>query len=217
MKQVLSLLMAFTLLQVQTWALSGGPVYQPVSSPNQAGIYSGVMVAQSSKFGLFNSTFPEPPDTNAGNIGIFSVTVPISGAATGTTIFFVSGAVFIGTIDGIADPDKRTFDGIIQATGSFDIITTPQQVFVNPVTGAVTIVPAVTQTPSAQGQMKAKIIEATTTPQAGRQNTANGNAARMSGTAIVDAFVFVFGVSPVPLVQTKYSVSGFRQTTTPLP
>ena len=215
MKQVLSLLMAFTLLQVQTWALSGGPVYQPVSSPNQAGIYSGVLVQQSSKFGLFNTGVEENAEPNAGNIGVYSVTVPITGTSTGTTTLFIGGIVFIGTIDGVADPDKRTFDGVIQAAVSFDIIV--QNEIRNPITGVI-IQPQVTVTPLAQGMMRTKIVEASTTPLSGRQSTANGNAARMTGKAIVDAFVGVDNnLSPFALVQTKYSVSGFRQSTTALP
>lgn len=197
MKQVLSLLTAFVLFQTQSWALSGGPVF-PTGAPNLAGIYSGVMVQREAKFGIEfsepNSGVTGDNDNPAGNIGVFTVTVPETDLATGTLVLFVNGTVFTGTIDGFADPDAGTFVGVIQAEA---------QNIVQVVVG--------------RGQMETKIKERPNTPYAGRTDLANGNAARMTGSAIMDASQVVnLDLTPRPNVQVKYSVSGYRQVTTPL-
>jgi hypothetical protein len=206
MKQVLSLLTAFVFLQMQTWALSGGPVFPgAVGSPNMAGVYSGVMVQTDA---LFGSDFQAPTSGSipnnrapAGNIGLYSVAVPVSGIATGTTVVFINGTLFSGTLQGIADPDKRTFDGIFNL-GAVPTLTA----------GGVAI------DPIGEGQMRTKISERFTEPLPGRSTTSNGNAARMTGTAQIDvATSLQTNLTPIPFVETKYSVSGYRQTTTALP
>lgn len=205
MKQVLSLLTAFVFLQMQTWALSGGPVFQDQASPNLAGAYSGVMVQGHTKFGddfvTPNSGAPSPADNPAGNIGVYTVTVPVTGLATGNFVVFINGTLFTGgTISGVADPDKTLFQGVMSASATFS----------TPAGGTSTVL--------ARGQMKAKIIENKKKPLPGRPDLTTGVAARMEGKAIIDAFDFTaLNLAPLPVVQTTYSVSGYRQTTTALP
>lgn len=205
MKQVLSLLTAFVFLQMQTWALSGGPVFPNQSSPNVAGVYSGVMVQVQARFGDEfdgpNSGTTSNQDNPAGSIGAYSVTVPATGLSTGQFVAFVNGTLYTGgTITGVADPDKGTFDGVMSATISF----LDQN-------GATFQVPL-------RGQMRTKIIEKKNTPQSGRTDLTAGNAARMEGKAEVDAFETTnSNLTPIPNVRVKYSVSGYRQSTTALP
>ena len=205
MKQVLSLLTAFVLLQTQTWALSGGPVFGPQASPNLAGVYSGVMVERDTKFeddfNTPNSGSTSNRNDTSGKIGVYTVNVPVTGLSTGSFLLFINGTVFTGgTITGVADPDKGTFDAIMSASATFT----------NAAGG--------TDTVQARGQMETKIIETLNKPQPGRADLTTGVAARMEGKAIIDAFDFTaFNLSPMPVVRAKYTVSGYRQSTTALP
>ncbi len=160
---------------------------------------------QSSKFGpdFNNSGSFENQDIPAGNIGVYSIAIPSNstgGLTTGTVVLFVNGTVFASnSFDGSADPDKGTFDGIFDCTAI-----------------AATIGPAGGIAPVAQGQMRAKIIELNTTPLPGQATTGAGHAARMTGSAIIDVSVILsLNLTPDSLVQSKYSVSGYRQITTP--
>lgn len=206
MKQVLSLLTAFVLLHMQTWALSGGPVY-PTGAPNQAGFYSGVLEQQDSKFGdqfAINSGSTQNEDAPAGSIGVYTISIPSNstgGLTTGTMFLFVNGTMFTSnTFTGVSDPDKGTFDAV------FDMGAVP----------TITDQNGNTITPDAEGQMRTKIIEKNTTPLPGQANTTNGHAARMTGSAIIDVAINIeLNLTPDPLVQAHYSVSGYRQSTVP--
>lgn len=204
MKQALSLLTVFVFLQTQTWALSGGPVF-PTGSPNLAGSYSGAMAEKSRKFGTEyddpNSGTTPNLDEPAGSTGIYTVTIPASGLATGNAVIFINGTLYASIgITGVADPDKSTFDGILSGTQPF---LDPNNVTINVL---------------ARGYMKTKIKERAGVPLPGRTDTTRGIAARMNGKATIDAFVFTAGnLTPIPLVKVEYSVSGYRSTTTALP
>lgn len=209
MKNVLSLLVVYVFLETQTWALSGGPVFA-TGAPNLAGHYSGVLVPKETRFN-FDGISPgtnvnnlEPLLDTSGKIGVFAVSIPITGMASGDAIIFFNGGIFTGNIDGIADPDRGTFDGIIQLESTFDIVSETDS--------------TESTTPSAQGEMSCKIVEKPTTPQPGRADTSVGNAARMTGEANIDSFVSVDETGrPVPIVQVRFKVVGYRQDTTALP
>jgi hypothetical protein len=154
----------------------------------------------------FGNEFDEPnsgttsnQDNPAGNIGVYTVTVNRTGLSGGSFFLFINGTFYSGgTINGVADPDKGTFDGIMSATAAFEDAN-----------GNAIDVDAV-------GQMRTKIIEKRFTPQPGRPDLTTGNAARMEGTAVIDAFIFTnINLTPIPQVRAKYSVSGFRQSTIP--
>ena len=118
MKKVLSLLVAFVFLQVQSWALSGGPVYGG-STAAVKGTYAGSMV----------------PGLGGNSLGIFALGVPSTGLASGVFAMFVSGGAFYGSIIGVIDPDKLTLNALAQAqqnqtitdffNGQLEIITIP--------------------------------------------------------------------------------------------
>jgi len=98
MKKVLSLLVAFVFLQVQSWALSGGPVFGGSSAAVQ-GTYAGSML----------------PDVGGNSLGIFAIGVPATGLASGIFAMFVDGGAFYGSIVGVIDPDLMTLNALAQA------------------------------------------------------------------------------------------------------
>ena len=113
MKKVLSLLVAFVFMQVQTWALSGGPQYggnQAAVSGTYAGVFTGIggtAVAQG------GAALVDPTGTNA--LGLFVIGVPKTDLATGSFALFFEGVFFQGGILAIADPNKSTLNGVAQA------------------------------------------------------------------------------------------------------
>ena len=113
MKKVLSLLVAFVFMQVQTWALSGGPQYggsQAAVSGTYAGVFTGIggtAVAQG------GAALVDPIGTNA--LGLFIIGVPKTDLATGSFALFFEGIFFQGGILAIADPNKSTLNGVAQA------------------------------------------------------------------------------------------------------
>ena len=190
---------------MQTWALSGGPVY-PTGAPNQAGFYSGVLEQQFSKYGVDFSpgtNTSQNQSTPAGNIGVYSLTIPsntVGGLANGTMFLFINGTLFSSNnFQGVADPDKGTFDAF------FDMTAVP----------VLTNLSGVAFAPNAEGMMRTKIHELNTTPLPGQINTASGHAARMTGFAIIDVWIReAQNLTPADLVQAEYSVSGYRSFTT---
>jgi hypothetical protein len=96
------------------WAISGGPVFTTGTVNDLTGVYAGAFVGKS----LTTAPgFPLPPLTPA-SIGTFTITVPISGAATGTTVIFQGNVAYSGTINGAANPLNRSITGVIQVTST---------------------------------------------------------------------------------------------------
>lgn len=237
MKKALSLLLAFMFLQVQMWALSGGPVLTPQTS-DLTGVYSGVMVAQS-------VTGAQPSIlSQTSSLGVWSLSVPIAGPTTGTTVIFQNNIVYTGTITAAADNRRRTIAGIINTTSTALFVVSPAAAaFTVTVAGStvVTQVPAVAAVTTplfAWGTMQVTVSEPGNT-NTGNQGAngitrstaslggvdANGNPRSLGktgdnvkGTASIDALfsnVGVIGfVGPAPTItnSTKYSVSGVRET-----
>lgn len=98
MKKVLSLLLAFVFLQVQSWALSGGPVFAG-STAAVKGTYAGSLI----------------PAIAGNSLGIFALGVPATGLASGIFAIFAEGGAFYGSIVGVIDPDKLTLNALAQA------------------------------------------------------------------------------------------------------
>ena len=97
MKKVLSLLVAFVFLQVQSWALSGGPVYGALNN-DVSGTYAGVLVG----------------GTGVNGLGLFQIGMPTSGLGSGTFAFFAGGGAFFGTVVALADGEENTMSGIFK-------------------------------------------------------------------------------------------------------
>ena len=112
MKKVLSLLVAFVFMQVQTWALSGGPQYggdQASVTGTYAGVFTGI---GGTAVNLGTGTLVDSAGTNA--VGLFVIGVPAVDVANGSMALFFEGAFFQGGIIGIADPNKKTLTGVCQ-------------------------------------------------------------------------------------------------------
>jgi hypothetical protein len=116
MRILFSLLMCLVFGAAQCFALKGGPPY-PVGT-NIIGTYAGVLQ------GVFDPTNPRSSNT----LGIFSIGIPQTGLASGSVAIFTGERTFVGTIQGIGDPNKGTLRAALQAvpvvTGGGETITT---------------------------------------------------------------------------------------------
>jgi hypothetical protein len=116
MRILFALLMCLVFTTAQCFALKGGPPY-PVGT-NIIGTYAGVLQ------GVFDPTNPRSSNT----LGIFSIGIPQTGLATGSVAIFTGERTFVGTIQGIGDPNKATLRAALQAvpvvTGGGQTITT---------------------------------------------------------------------------------------------
>jgi len=190
MKQVLSLLVSFVFLQTQTWAIIGGPFGNQGTSGNLNGIYAGVLIPELAVVG------------SATSIGLFTLTKPLSGLATGTISVFVNGAAFTGTISGVMDPLNGAFSGVIDATSTFQVT-----IFVPGANGAQT---AQNFSVFAQGSMRA-----TVEPFTGRTAFATGTSAalRVEGRAVLDISFRIDAATGTPIISNTaaFIVDGFKQ------
>ncbi len=116
MKKVLSLLVAFVVLQTQSWALSGGPNYGGAGI-SLIGVYAGVLIPGKQPTTPLTGT-TSVTDSSA-NIGLFSLGVPETGLATGACVVFVNGDAFSGTITGVADPGKGSVVAVVDTISNF--------------------------------------------------------------------------------------------------
>jgi hypothetical protein len=136
MKQVLSLLVAFVFLQVQSWALSGGPVY-PGNGASVSGTYAGTIVGEV----FFNATgglIPTTTPTVAANgMGVFQIGQPTTGLGSGVFAMFAGGSTYTGSVVAIGDPTELTMTGVMEG----DATVTESAQVVNLVTGVVTQAP----------------------------------------------------------------------------
>ncbi len=185
--------MTFVFLQTQTWALSGGPYSSSAAGGTLTGTYAGVLVPVAA-----------PVVGAATSIGLFTLTQPDSGFATGTISVFVNGTAFSGTINGVMDPSNGNFNGIIDATSTFTVT-----IFVPGQNGAVT---PQSFAVSAQGSLVAQA--ATSTDQNLFAITAS-NSIRLEGTAILDIFFQIANDgTPIVTQTTEFAVDGFKQSDT---
>ncbi|HEY1770477.1 MAG TPA: hypothetical protein VGG02_09515 [Chthoniobacterales bacterium] len=181
MKALLGSLLCLVLFASECFAIKGGPVY-PTGSIVTTGNYAGVLY----------------PPANENSLGIFVVTVPTTGIATGTVAFFRNGYYYAGTVQGIADPDSAMFIGVADATLSIT--------FAGSSTSTSSSFLVVTF--NASGDIFAKI--------AADPNSFSSVSARLSGTAGITYVV----VDPLDQQQANagdsngpinYIVDGFKQ------
>src|ERR1700712_6118157 len=119
MKILLASVMCLVLCTTECFALKGGPVYP--AGTNIVGTYAGVLQ------GVFDPTNP----ASSNSIGLFSLSVPSTGFATGAFVMFSRGRVFTGTAQAFADPIKASLKGILTATFNY----TFTRFVTNPITG----------------------------------------------------------------------------------
>lgn len=126
MRTVLSLLLSFVLIQSQAFALSGGPRYGG-NSGSMVGTYSGVMVAEptydpNDPLGFYT----QPVE----GMGLFTVSVPETGLATGVITVFSDGNAFSGSFQGMGDSDAGTLKGVLDGNNGGTTITETRNVTV---------------------------------------------------------------------------------------
>lgn len=194
MKKVLSLLVAFVFLQTQSWALSGGPVYPGGDLTTYTGTYAGVLIPQTAQ----NAAAVANPPASA--IGLFTFKQPTTGFATGTLVTFVNGAAFNGTIQGVLDPQQGQFNGVLDATSSFQVV-----VLVPNGQGGFT---SQSYTVQASGSMDATV-------EIGLGSAGTSGASRIHGSAALDVFFSILANGTPDVTQTvRFEVDGYKQSDT---
>jgi hypothetical protein len=203
MKKVLSLLLVFVFLKAQALALSGGPVFSNAQG-NFVGIYSGVLVP---KFTTFTSTATSSGSSSA-SIGLFTLSQPDTGIATGSVLLFVDGAPFSGVLNGLIDPDSAELNAVIDATSTFSVV------IIVPTTTIVNGVPTTTFTTqsfsvSASGNMNARVVPTgffSTNP------NVSVTPSRLEGDASVDIYFHINSDGTPDVSKTAvFEVQGFKQ------
>jgi hypothetical protein len=200
MKKVLSLLVAFVFLQVQTWALSGGPVY-PGNQGSVKGTYAGTLLGQFPPNTTTTTTTTN--STGVNGLGMFALGVPTNGLGSGIFAFFSNGDTFYGSIVGTIDPDKLTLNALVRGQANRTTYTSGN--------GTATGTPTITQVPYgfASGTIVARLVK----PTRGGFGTNNSTGFRVEG----NAFLEISFVVPGNLIQRFGTldavVDGFQQST----
>ena len=209
MQKVLSLLLAYVFLQVQSFALSGGPVYGTSAGLNVIGTYAGVLIPDDAAVQLPNGA-PVNITPSSASIGLFSLGVNETGPAIGAAIVFVRGTSFNGNIIGIADPGDCSISAIVDAVSTYTIQETVQTgVDAN---GNPTF-DVVESNLFAQGSLDAQIF-ALPGATSGPFTVAPGST-RVTGTASLDIFGQINPDGTPDVTQTvTFTVDGFKQSDT---
>lgn len=115
MRIILACLMCDVLMMSQAFAISGGPFGGGESGPVAVtGMYAGVMI-----------------DKTPGsiNLGIFTVSIPQEGLASGTNFIFTGERTFSGPVSGLANPNTDRFVGTLQGIPVVDSSGTTIETF----------------------------------------------------------------------------------------
>ena len=186
MKTILGSLLCLVLFASECFAIKGGPIF--TEGVNVIGTYAGVLQPN------FDPTDP----FSANSLGVFTLGIPSIGASTGNFLIFTRGRVFGGTIQGVTDPNKGNFSGLVDATFTYMLTTFAAD--------GTTVTTSVTAT--VNGPVTAKVVS-TRSPFA-------TSSARLTGSAT--AFISNGGVeqSLDPTIDgtLTLSVAGFKQSDT---
>jgi len=205
MKKVLSLLLTYTFLSTQVWALSGGPVFGGGGGANgigtTVGTYTGVLTPKFQFVGAIGTN----------SLGLFSLGIPNTAFASGAFVYFSEGKTYTGTIVGVADPDSLQFSGLVKAQFNIDINAAA---LINTGTGQVTNITFSFPAGYANGSIETEI-----SPVAGFSSSATlaGNTAvRMEGSATlaVQAADVNTGAPIGAITTLQLTVDGFKQSAT---
>ena len=200
MKKILPVLLCYVLCASQTYAVSGGPVFGAggvVVTGSYSGVLEGVTETDDQAGGgpaiPGDPLAPENNTVPSNALGLFNLSVPATGTASGVFILFQDGVVFNGTIEASVDPDNGKLQGILEAQYNFNLETGTAT---TPVTA------------QANGQINAKI-------------TSGGSAAeslgRLNGTANLEvSFGAVDTTTLQPIIDksSTFNVIGFKQSAT---
>jgi hypothetical protein len=192
MKTLLGCLMCLVFTLSQSFAISGGP-FGGKGHVQTTGIYAGVFVP------IPTVVDPGPPPVTLtdNSLGLFTLTVPKTGLATGTTAVFRNGFFYSGTIQGSADPDTAKLTGVVNATFTENVATVTTS-------GGTTTTITFIEIFSANGQLNKTQIVANT-------NLFAATSARIKGTSSLtytNTAGDPNGDSGGPI---EYKVKGFKQ------
>jgi hypothetical protein len=190
MKKTLSILLSAVLINATVapvaLAKHGGPdIGSFGGGVSVIGTYSGVLIPVNEAGLNIGSGF--------NSIGIFTLAAPVAGATTGGFSFFGNGQVYQGSITAIADPDKKTLDGVLDAATT--LLAPNGNTYIG----------------QALGSIKADIVAQSSTSAFNA-----GSSARITGTAHVDVFEGNFNDDLSVAVASTFDfiVDGFKQTDT---
>lgn len=209
MKSVLSLLMAFVLLQGQAWALSGGPDFGTNNNGVTLGTFAGVLLPVSgtgtTTVGTATANAGAFDDSNA--LGVFSIGVPQIGLASGVFVYFSSGATYTGTIVGEADPESLQLRALVKAQFNITIAISAA----NLVTGLTASALATFPGGYANGSLKADIAQG-----ALNRFSSSSGVVRISGKANLEVQSANLATgSPVGAITSLVlSLDGYKQSAT---
>lgn len=208
MQKLLSLLLALVFLQSQAFALSGGPDYSGNGNGSVTGTYSGVLIPQALNLEIEEAEV----NTASTSVGIFSISQPDVGVATGAMLLFVDGAAFNCTVTGVIDPGSGELRGVVDGTSTFNVVLfVPVQ---NVVDGVTTTTFEREEFPVfATGNIEAELTFGFDN-QFTTQNTV-AIPARLEGTSSIDIFFTVDDDGTPEVNQTAiFEVDGFKQSDT---
>jgi len=169
MKVLLGCLMCFVLNLAQAFAISGGPWSGGSKIVGVVGTYAGVM---------------HDVVVGSNNLGIFTLSVPQTGLATGSVLIFTGERTFSGPITALADPNTDIVEGTLQG---IPVVTSGGQT-------------VTTLNCHADGSLNAKVRL--------NKKSLGISAVRLRGTSHVNT---TGGCCTVPPCQTDYTVHGFKQ------
>jgi hypothetical protein len=169
MKTLLGCLMCLVLTMSQGFAISGGP-WSGKGLVGVVGTYAGTL---------------QDVMVGSNNLGIFTLSVPQTGLATGTLLLFTGERAFSGPITGLADPNT---DILVATLQGIPVVSS----------GGQTIE---TLNFHADGSLNARIR--------GSKKSTSVSSVRIRGTAHVTTTNS--NPSPPEQTMTDYIVNGFRQ------
>ena len=170
MKALFGALICLVFTLTKSFAISGGPWSGGNKIIGVVGTYAGVL---------------HDVVVGSNNLGIFTLSVPQTGLASGNVLIFTGERTFSGPITGLADPNSDILEATLQG---IPVVTS----------GSTTIE---TLNFHADGTMNAKIR--------GSKNATSISSVRVRGTAHVTTTNR--NVSPPSQTMTDYVVHGFKQ------
>ncbi len=198
MRALLASLLCFVFLQAQVFALHGGP--GAGSTAAVVGTYGGLLIPTSDTPVTSGTTTTTTTTTSSNSLGLFTLSVPQTGLATGTLQIFSSGRTFTGTITGIGDPTKLEIRGILDASFTYSLTLVTS--------GTSSTVTTVSVTASAKGTIDAFVATGAT--------EATAAISSLTGTANLDIDQGLVNSDGTPVITEKltFDVDGIKQSET---
>jgi len=198
MKKLLSLLVAFVFLNVQSQAFF--PSYGGLGL-NPVGTYGGTLTPSTT-----SSTVKAGNVSAASSIGLFSIGVPQIGLATGTFALFIEGGAYVGDLVGSVDPSTEQLSAIMSGKSTFTIAV-PFAVTTGTPPNQTTTITFNDETIATTGNLEATFSQ-------GALTAGVGDTTLLQGTATIIAFLNVDNNgAPIPTATQTFIVSGTQQAT----